>query len=157
MRRIWFRLREVAAASAGKRLLLCETLVALSAASLAIRLLPFRTVMSMAERAASGPAPASTPRQAACARVRWSVATCARHLPWRPLCFPQGLAAQWMLHRRRVPSVLFYGAAPDAAKGLAAHVWVCDRDVPVVGGRAAEGMAVLARFPAGRSGRAAFS
>ncbi len=152
-----FRLREFAAASAGKRLLLCETLVALSAATLAIRILPFRAVMSTAQRIAPGPARSGAERQAACARVRWSVTACAHRLPWHPLCFPQGLAAQWMLRRRRIPSVLYYGAAPDAVKGIVAHVWVCDRDVPVVGGLAAEGVAVLARFPAGDSDRTACS
>jgi hypothetical protein len=76
------------------------------------------------------------------------VIACARRLPWHPMCFPRGLAAQWMLRRRGIPSVLYYGAAPDAVKGVAAHVWVCDGEVPVIGGRAAEGMAVLARFPA---------
>ncbi|MEJ0025009.1 MAG: lasso peptide biosynthesis B2 protein [Rhizomicrobium sp.] len=152
-----FRLRELAAASAGKRLLLCETLVALSVASLAIRILPFRTVMATARHIARGPARSGAERHATCARIRWSVTTCAGRLPWHPLCFPQGLAAQWMLRRRRVPSVLYYGAAPDAAKGIVAHVWVCDRDVPVVGGQAAEGLAVLARFPSAESGHAASS
>ncbi len=149
------RLGELAAASAGRRLLLCEALVALSAASIAIGVLPFRTVTATAQRIAPGPAPSRAKRQAACARVRWSVSVWARCLPWRPLCFPQGLAAQWMLRRRRIPSVLYYGAAPHAVKAIAAHVWVCDGDVAVVGGEAARGLAVLARFPAGEPARPA--
>jgi hypothetical protein len=63
------------------------------------------------------------------------------------LCFQQGIAAQLMLRRRGIPSVLFYGAAQDELAGLFAHVWVRDRDVNVVGGEIAHRFAMLATFP----------
>jgi hypothetical protein len=80
--------------------------------------------------------------------VRWAVTSSARLLPWQPLCFPQALAAQWMLRRRGILSTLNYGAAPDAQKGIVAHAWVCDGDFAVVGGEAAERVVLLASFPA---------
>jgi hypothetical protein len=63
------------------------------------------------------------------------------------LCFQQGLAAQLMLRRRGVPSVLYYGAAQDDRSGLFAHAWVRDGDVDVIGCEIASRFAVLATFP----------
>jgi hypothetical protein len=80
-------------------------------------------------------------------RVRWSIIACALRVPWRARCFQQGLAAHCMLRRSGVASVLYYGAAPDAKRGLVAHVWVRDGDTEVIGGEAAGRFAVLATFP----------
>jgi hypothetical protein len=63
------------------------------------------------------------------------------------VCFQQGLAAQLMLRRRGVPSVLYYGAAPNDGSGLSAHVWVRDGDVGVIGDEIASRYAQLAAFP----------
>lgn len=148
MRSILAILRRLATLSLGDYLLLGETLIAVTVASLAIRLLPFRIVVALAQLPLSAPSPTPESRRASRARIRWSVSACARRLPWHPMCFPQGLAAQWLLRRRGIPSILHYGAAPDPVKGVIAHVWVCDDDIAVVGGAAAQGMALLARFPA---------
>ena len=64
------------------------------------------------------------------------------------MCFPQGLAAHWMLHRRGVATTLIYGARPDGSRGIEAHVWVCDGAEPVIGAEAAVGMAELVHVPA---------
>lgn len=80
--------------------------------------------------------------------IRWAIVACARRVPWRALCFEQGLAAQFMLRRRGIASVLYYGAAPDTKQGLSAHVWVRDGNVDVVGCEVASAYAVLATFPA---------
>jgi hypothetical protein len=63
------------------------------------------------------------------------------------MCFQQGLAAQFMLRRRGVPSVLYYGAATDDRSGLSAHVWVRASGVDVIGGEIASRFAVLMTFP----------
>jgi hypothetical protein len=73
-------------------------------------------------------------------------------MPWRTLCFQQGLAAQLMLRRRGIPSVLYYGAAQDDLNGLYAHVWVRDGDVDVIGGEIAYRFAILATFPPQNAG-----
>jgi len=62
------------------------------------------------------------------------------------VCFPQAIAAHSMLRRRGIPVVLYYGVARNDEKGLHAHVWVKDGEVPVVGCRAAAGFTVLHVF-----------
>jgi hypothetical protein len=68
------------------------------------------------------------------------------------LCFQQGLAAQLMLRRRGIPSVLYYGAAQGDRTGLCAHVWVQDGEVDVIGGEIAHRFAILATFPSQNAG-----
>jgi hypothetical protein len=63
------------------------------------------------------------------------------------MCFEQGIAAQLMLRRRGIPSVLYYGAAQDGQSGLHAHVWVRDGDFDVIGGEIANNFATLVTFP----------
>ncbi len=67
-------------------------------------------------------------------------------MPWRTMCFEQGLAAHWMLRRRKRPSTLYYGAATFDGE-LKAHVWVKSGDRDVVGCENADEYALLARFP----------
>jgi hypothetical protein len=52
-----------------------------------------------------------------------------------------------MLRRRGVASVLYYGAAPDRERGLAAHAWVMAAEAGVIGHEIAHRFAVLAHFP----------
>ena len=80
-------------------------------------------------------------------RVRRAIIIAARQVPWRAVCFQKGLAAQFMLRRRGVPSVLYYGAALGNANDLSAHVWVRDGGVDVIGGKLASRYAQLAAFP----------
>jgi hypothetical protein len=79
-------------------------------------------------------------------RVEWSIGAIVRHFPISFVCFPQCLAAYFMLRRRHVSSKLFYGVARDANE-LKAHTWVKVGDRTVVGGDAAPGFTVLATFP----------
>jgi Transglutaminase-like superfamily len=128
------------------RLLLLEAVLWLAIAGLAIAVLPFRHVGLLAARPIRRPLPHHA-RLIQVRRTRWAIITAARRVPWRAVCFQQGLAAQFMLRRRGIPSVLYYGAAPDDQRGLSAHVWVCDGDIDVVGGEVASRYAVLATFP----------
>ncbi len=129
------------------RRLLLEAVIWLAVARLAIAVLPFRYIGRLAARQVGRQDPSRQARITAAQRIRWAVVICARHVPWRAMCFEQGLAAQFMLRRRGAPSVLYYGAAPDDQKGLAAHVWVRDGDVDVIGCESASRFAVLATFP----------
>jgi hypothetical protein len=52
-----------------------------------------------------------------------------------------------MLRRRGVPTVLYYGAAPDDERRLAAHVWVKAGETGVVGHKIADRFAILAKYP----------
>jgi hypothetical protein len=76
------------------------------------------------------------------------VTACARRVPWRAKCFEQGLAAQWMLGRRRIFSTLHYGVAQGEDRGLIAHVWLSSGSLDVVGCENKDDFSELARFPA---------
>ena len=95
------------------RLLLLEATLWLAVAGLTIAVLPFRYIGRLAARPTRGLKPPEQMRLEEVGRVRWAIIACARRVPWRTMCFQQGLAAQFMLRRRGVPSVLYYGAAPD--------------------------------------------
>ena len=69
-------------------------------------------------------------------RVAW-------HVPFRAVCLPQAMAAQWMLRRRGISSRLFFGArrrpktAPPRdrpASGMDFHAWLTVGDACVLGG-----------------------
>ena len=127
------------------RLLLLEATFWLAVAALVIAVLPFRHLGRLAAFPLCRHAPPQQSRLTG-QRVRWSVIACARLVPWRAMCFQQGLAAQLMLRRRGIPSVLYYGAALEDQR-LSAHVWVRDRDADVIGGEIASRYAVLTAFP----------
>lgn len=129
------------------RLLVFEAVICLAVAGLAIAVLPFRYVGWLAARPTSRHEPPQKIRSMEVKSVRWAILASARQVPWHAVCFQRGLAAQFMLRRRGIPSVLYYGAAPDGRNGLAAHVWVRDGDVDVVGGEIASRFALLATFP----------
>jgi hypothetical protein len=109
--------------------------------------LPFRHIGLLAARSIHRPLLPRQIRANKVQRVRWAITTAAARVPWRALCFQQGLGAQFMLRRRGIPSVLYYGAAQDEQSGLYAHVWVSDGDVDVIGGEIAHRFAILAEFP----------
>jgi hypothetical protein len=130
------------------RALLMEAVFFLIFSAIAIALLPFRKVGALAARPVHAPRPSQPTRALNIRRIRWAIAAAAARVPWRALCFQQGLAAHLMLRRRGVASVLYYGALQDSHKGLQAHVWVRDEDEDVVGCEIASHYAVLATFPA---------
>ena len=129
------------------RSLVVEAAKALTLASIAIRLLPFRKVMD-----AAGAENPRAPRHAGDAsaeisRVRWAIDACARRLPWRIVCFQKGLALHKLLQRRGISTTLHYGVAQDSERGLTAHVWVTHRGEAIIGGDEAVGYTCLASYP----------
>jgi hypothetical protein len=127
--------------------LVVEATLSLATAALLIAVLPFRHVGRLAGRPVAGTPLSQGERTTAVRRIRWAIVVCAGRVPWRAVCFQQSLAAQWMLRRRGVASVLYYGAAPDRECGLAAHVWVMADEVGVVGHEIAHKFAILATYP----------
>ncbi|WP_114392887.1 lasso peptide biosynthesis B2 protein [Oleisolibacter albus] len=125
--------------------LLAEAVLCLAVARLALLLLPFRTLARLMVRA-GGDRESGLQAPERVRRVGWAVRTAARRGPVPAVCFPQGLAAQMMLARRRVGSRLYYGLK-QADGALKAHVWVRAAGCDVVGGREAPGFAVVATFP----------
>jgi len=124
--------------------LLAEAGLVMLVASLALRLMPFR---SLAERLSRGAGRAKAAADAETAYwLRRSVLAWARRLPWRTLCFEQGLAAVALLRRRRLAATLHYGAATIDGE-LKAHVWVTSGRTDVIGCEDKEKYGALARFP----------
>jgi len=124
--------------------LLAEAGVAVLAASLAIRLVPFRTLAERLGQGAGGGSAAADTETAYW--LRRAVLAWARRLPWRAMCFEQGLAAFALLRRRGLKATLHYGAATVEGE-LKAHVWVTSGATEVVGCENKEDYGLLARFP----------
>jgi len=144
MIRILGRMRSL---SPTERRLVVEATVALGAAAFAIAVLPFRRVAGAAARRIADAGADDEERARQVAQVRWAVTACARRVPWRAKCFEQGLAAQWMLGRRRIASVLHYGVAKDDRQRLIAHVWLRSGPLDVVGCENEGAFTELASFP----------
>jgi hypothetical protein len=130
--------------SGQRRRVLPEALVALAWSSFLIRCLPFRTVMRLA--GGSQPRQRSTDQDVIVRELVWAIEACARRVPWRAVCFQQGLAVHLMLRRRGIGSLLHYGVR-QGADGLKAHVWVTLGGADVIGGPEAQGFACLATYP----------
>lgn len=120
-----------------------EGLLALVGAGLLIRTVSFSTVTRTVRPTARPMGTALTPwlvRDLDHVLQAWS-----RRLPWRSKCFEQGIACMWILGRRGIPALLYYGAATiDGA--LKAHVWVRSGDTDVIGCENAGDFAILSRF-----------
>ncbi len=126
--------------------LLAETFLVMLLASLLIRCMSFARLSRLLSAERTG-AVASI---AEIARLRRAAEAWGRRLPWRALCFEQGLTAHWLLQRRGLASTLFFGASP-AGGSLLAHVWVRSGERDVIGCEELEKFAVLSRFPNGSS------
>src|SRR3954467_15907358 len=141
-------LRRRARLGAGDLLLLAEGLATLAAASLAIRLMPFRRLAAAAS--GGGAASSGIPDDARLRKLRWAVEAWGRRVPWRAVCFQRGLAFHRILRRRGIDSRLHYGVSPAGETGLSAHVWVSVGGRTWLGGEEAPRFALLATFPGDR-------
>lgn len=123
-----------------------EAACALAMAWAAIRLLPFRMVMRTTRFGTVTTERSDDRCRAVTVEVRQAIQRAARRLPWTIVCFPEGLAAHWMLRRRGMPSQLHYGLRPSIEK-LSAHVWVTLAGDVVVGEEADDAHHCVAIFP----------
>lgn len=125
-------------------LLLVEAGLIITVASLGIRLASLRNLATGSPHLRSAEPSADIETIGLVVRA---VQAWARRLPWRTLCFEQGLCAHWMLRRRGIESTLCYGAATIDGQ-LTAHVWVRSGNIDVIGCENAADYALLAEFPA---------
>ena len=130
-------------------LLAAEAVVALFVAALAVALLPFaRSVRLGAVRLGAvrlGSVPLGRAGGTSTEAIIWAVTAASARVPWRSVCFHDGLAAQYLLRRRGIDARLHYGAAIGEA--LTAHVWVTVDGEPVIGGAEAGPFAELYAVP----------
>ncbi len=116
------------------RRLLVEAWFLLGMARLAIALMPFRRLarrLGAEQNESPGEISPDDLRQAM--RTRWAVATASRHTIWRSNCFPQAIAAKYLLHRRGIDSTLYLGAGFRAHTRLEAHAWLRCGSIVVTG------------------------
>lgn len=155
IRRLLLRFRQI---DNRRRVLLIEAVAHLLAARLALIFIPFPRlaahigtfvppsdprVMQVKTGAADG-------QTRLAADIGWAVTRAARYLPFKAVCLPQAMAARAMLKRRRVASVMHFGAAKNAQKGadkpLDTHAWLDAAGVEVTGYPIAENFAEIACF-----------
>lgn len=135
-------LRRFARLPSGKRALAVETALRLLLALLLTRFVPARYWWRFLDTAEAPPRGQEAVRRGACdsnasREVARAVEKVALHAPFRARCLQQAMAAQWMLRRRGVPSVLVFGVrrGADAERPLDFHAWLTVGGECVVGGR----------------------
>jgi hypothetical protein len=145
-------LRRFAQVGPRRRLLVLEAAACLLAARLALVFIPFPRLAGWLgtfvpptdQRAARASA---TPRDVELAKeIGWAVTRSARYVPFRAVCLPQAMAAQAMLKRRGVASVMHFGAGKGSDKPLDAHAWLDAAGVEVTGYPVAPNLAEIACF-----------
>ncbi len=124
---------------------LVEAVALCTVASVLLKVVTFRRLAPrLGQHKAVSPTEADRANRRQVARVGWAIAAAARHLPWRPVCFPQAITAQWMLRRRGIPSTLYLGA--DPARGYDAHAWVRAGTMIVTGGPRQDRFVIVSSF-----------
>ena len=110
-----------------ERFLLMEAFVLLGIARLAVLALPFKWLaVSLGRHMNEADAQIIASDLNLARKVGQAVRSAANYTPWESVCLPQGVAAQWMLKRRRIAGTLYLGVSKDEAKPekLAAHAWL---------------------------------
>lgn len=125
-----------------ERLLLCEAVLFLAGARLAVSFVGFRRLATWL---------AYCPETVDCdqelvSRVGRLLTIAARNVPWNAVCLPQALAAKAMLARRGCGSSAHFGATLDSQGKMAAHAWLVAGGTIVVGSRGIADVTPLARF-----------
>jgi len=145
-------LRRFAQVGHARRALVVEAVICLLLARLGLVFVPFPKlarglgtfVPPSDPRALAAREPA--PQAALAQEIGWAVTRAARHVPFKAVCLPQAMAAQVMLRRRGVASVMHFGAAKGSEKPLDAHAWLDAAGVEVTGYPVAKNFAEIACF-----------
>jgi hypothetical protein len=146
-RRRGFPLRRIVRTRPADLALAIEAGFMLTFFRIALSFLPMQKLTAWMSRANLVEPSLSQRRQALILRrIEWSIDAVVRHAPLNFVCFPQCLAAYFMLRRRRIASKLFYGVTRDEDQ-LKAHTWVKVGDRTVVGGEVESRFTVLTTFP----------
>jgi hypothetical protein len=137
-----------------RRALVAEAVLTLLAARLALKFVSFPqlsrrfgTLVPPSDPRASKVVTDANPDQISIAQeVSWAVTRAARYVPFEAVCLPQVMAAQRMLRRRSVASVMHFGAAKGVTKPLDAHAWLEAAGIEVTGYPVEERLAEIACF-----------
>jgi len=129
------------------RLLVIEAMVILTAARLALLVLPFAWIARAAgtvDRAQAQDRPRGATTDPVSMGVRGALRAGVRRLPWHTTCLVRAMAGRMMLAWRGRPSTLVIGVAAAEGQTLSAHAWLVTADGCVCGGREAERFRPLA-------------
>jgi len=148
VRRGMMRLRRLWRRPWQDKWLLIQVYLLLGCARLVLNAVPFRRLA-----ATVGPLHTETPFEIAPAhllaaqRIAWAIQRASPYTPWQSNCFPQALAAKFLLRRYGIPSTLYLGAAftPDKT-GMEAHAWLRCGPLFVTGGPGHERFGVVGIF-----------
>lgn len=112
-----------------------QTYILLGLARLAINIVPFsRLVKHLGPSMVESPMEVPVAHLREARRIAWMVRSASRYTPWKSNCFPQAIAAKYLLHRRGINSTLYLGAAFKARTELEAHAWLRCGQLYVTGG-----------------------
>ncbi len=129
------------ALGAARLRLLAETWLVMLAARIALRLLPAHRILAWQQTPVQE---RGEPRERVYKRlqIQWAVAVVARRSPVALVCFPQCLAASYLLRQRGVASRLHYGVTREGGR-LATHTWLESGGTILVGGEVKDAYATL--------------
>ncbi|MGH6994457.1 MAG: lasso peptide biosynthesis B2 protein [Stellaceae bacterium] len=147
-------LRRFAQVDGRRRVLVVEAVIYLLLARLGLIFVPFPKLARRLGHFVPPSDPRAIAARAAGAReqmqlakeIGWAVTRSARYVPFKAVCLPQAMAAQVMLKRRGVSSVMHFGAARGEDKPLDAHAWLDAAGVEVTGYPVAKNFAEIACF-----------
>ncbi|MEN6313945.1 MAG: lasso peptide biosynthesis B2 protein [Clostridiaceae bacterium] len=132
-----------------ERILLVEAFLLLGMARLGVMILPFRWLAKslghhMKQTDTQLP-PADLPLAH---MVGAAVRSAANYTPWKSVCLPQAVAAQWMLKRRNIPGTVYLGVMKDETKPekLAAHAWLRCGHIILTGAKGHHQYTVVSTF-----------
>jgi hypothetical protein len=126
---------------------LCEAMITLALARLAVGVLPAGRILSWARRP---PLRISRFNGGAVDWICWSIETIGPKSWMRAACLPRALAAQAMLRRRGITSRLCLGVARESEE-LSAHAWLELGQTVVVGVDQVPKFTRLVEFGGGRA------
>ena len=76
-------------------------------------------------------------------KISYVVNLSAQLVPWKPVCYPQALAAKSMLQIRGLDSLLYFGAKGDNQKLIKLHCWINHRGHILTGKRGHKSYTVI--------------
>jgi hypothetical protein len=132
---MWNELRRFFQISRSRRWLLCEALIALATARIAMAILPFRRIAAwMGTPGAETSATVKSAEIQIAEEIGWAVSVWARRVPWDARCLAQALAGTGMLRRRGLEGTVTFGVCRGEIKELEAHAWLRFGSCMVTGG-----------------------
>jgi hypothetical protein len=132
-----------------ERLLLLEAFALLGVARLTVLILPFKWLaVSLGRHMNESGTQISASDLQYAHLIGQAIRSAANNTPWKSVCLPQAVAAQWMLKRRRIAATLYLGVAKDEKKPekLAAHAWLRCGDVTLTGAAGHRQFTVVSTF-----------